>query len=309
VVPKCAIDPLHVPDLAGQESLPADQTLYLTIDLGIAKQVPKTAVYIPDRRTVGEYVNVILYMHGHKAVVGKGTDIEGLLKATRSGSKLWYPLRERMAQASNKNYVFVAPTLGDYSEGGCLIDKNTGAGQPGAYLQQVMQGLKKHLSMKTLPKVSNLILAAHSGGGVAMRHLAKHADIRGQVREAWCFDCLYSGWADSNFWSTWPSQKTVLPDIIMWAIGQPHHKLFIHTTGTTEEEINPKKQKVLPTDKERGGKIWRHHDNTYTETDTVRRAAKRNPNVRVEMMTPGVGHNDSPGHFIKDLIDSSSALK
>jgi hypothetical protein len=284
VKPACEIDPTLVPELMNQDNTPGDTTLYLKINLGLSRQEPKTAVYIPDRRKIGAHLDVILYLHGFKPNnVGKGADIERLLKARRRRANLWYPLREAISEADKKSFVFVAPTLGDFSQGGCLIDRNSGAGQPSQYLQQVMLGLEKHLSLNQRPQLGRIVLAAHSGGGVLLRQLAKHPDIRRKVREAWCFDCLYSGSTDSEFWSQWSHRKpSSIEELFMWANGQPHHRLFIHTTGAN-----------------------RKGSDTLAETKAVQKRTKGLANVRFEMMPRGVDHNASPGRWIKELIMAS----
>ncbi len=124
------IDPALVPDLLGQDSMPADTTLYLKTKINVSGQADKTAVFVPDRsRLAPPTVDVILYLHGHKASFRQGKksiDIERQLKLTASSGGLIYAIREAITQSSKKRFVFVAPTLGDLSEGGDLIDKRTG---------------------------------------------------------------------------------------------------------------------------------------------------------------------------------------
>ena len=297
--PPPVINPGLVPALAGQDSQPADATLYLTIDLNISGQQAKTAVYIPKKAGLGTggAVNVILYLHGHKTInqfpelKGKVLDIEELFKLPRPAKQKkgthYYAIREEIAQTVRTNFVFTAPTLGNTSQGGILINSKDGTGDPLGYLQAVMRGLKQHLTLTTEPKPGNLILAGHSGGGVPMRLLAQHPAIRGMVREAWCFDSLYGGKTDIYFWTK-------------WAVGQPQHRLFIHSTGTTWEKID--KTKPLSSDNRH---CW---GGTCSASNTIKDYTSKHKNIQVEMQTRTSDHHLSPVVWIKDLIDRSTAL-
>lgn len=310
VAPKAApapvINPALVPDLASpSDTKPADVTLYLKIDLTISDQQPKTAVYVPDRARLGNKLDVILYLYGHKhrgifpELKGKTIDSEELLKLPRDGTKLYYPLREEIAKASKKNFVFVAPTLGNYSQGGSLINKDTGAGDPLGFLLQVIRGLQKHLSLPKLTTLNQLVLAAHSGGGDPMRHLAAHPDIRNKVKEVWCFDCLYS-WQDPKFWTKWSAPTDIYDYIYTEMGGKPNRRLFIHTTGKKWVRIDDKKP---PTPDNR-----RPVDGTFSESSSVKNQTAKRSNVQVELMTRTLDHHESPVAWIKDLIDRSGVL-
>jgi hypothetical protein len=284
-----------VPDLIDQDSTPKDVTLYLKIDLGLSGQEPMTAVYVPDRSKLGGTVNIILYLHGHKEAFqkgGKSISIQEHLKLQRGNGALYYPLREEIAKSTKKEFVFVAPTLGDHSEGGGLIDKNSGAGDPVDFLNQVINGIQNHLSLPILMQYGDLVLAAHSGGGVAMRQLANHSGIKSSVKEAWCFDCLYSGNTDSDFWSKWAT---------------PDHRLFVHSTGDFDMIVDPAKR--VPTDALKDdGKYHRHVMGTLRESEAIKSASASRSNVQVEIRSRTVDHNSSPGTWLKDLIDRSPTL-
>src|SRR6266545_381118 len=166
------LDPKAIPALTGSpttETSPGDLTVYLKIDLGIAGQQPMTAVYLPNRMQVGSELDVILYFHGHKKDKPAMT-IQEYFKDPRS------KLREAIGQSSRKGFVFVAPTLGVTADFGALKD----AADAEAFLSQVMNGVFEHVdatyaqgipNFRKTPAVKRLILAAHSGGGVAMRTL------------------------------------------------------------------------------------------------------------------------------------------
>jgi hypothetical protein len=285
-----------VPDCPKQDPTPKDVTLYLTIDLGLSGQEPLTAVYVPDRTKLGGTVDIILYLHGHKEAfqkAGRSISIEEHLKLTRGNGTLYYPLREEIAKSTKKQFVFVAPTLGDHSEGGTLIDKNSGAGDPVDFLNQVINGIQKHLNLPILMQYGDLVLAAHSGGGVAMRQLANHAAIKSSVKEAWCFDCLYSGSTDSDFWSKWAT---------------PDHRLFVHSTGDFDMIISDPTKVVASDELKADGKYHRHVMGTLRESEAIKSATASRSNVQVEIKARTVDHNSSPGTWIKDLIDQSPVL-
>jgi hypothetical protein len=81
------------------------------------------------------------------------------------------------------------------------------------YIERVLEGLANFLETKgqTLKSndnkplsqfaVRNLIVACHSGGGVAMRRFVEGlgGTNKPALRQCWCFDCLY-GDDDADFW-------------------------------------------------------------------------------------------------------------
>ena len=284
-----------VPELTKSDTTPLDTTLYLKIDLKLSNQEPMTAVYVPDRTKLGGTVDIILYLHGHKEAfkkAGRSINIEEHLKLTRGNGTLYYPLREEIANSTKKQFVFVVPTLGDNSEGGALIDKTSGAGDPVDFLNQVTNGIQQHLCPKILMQYGDIILAAHSGGGVATRQLAKHPKISSSVKEAWCFDCLYNGAEDSDFWTKWAT---------------PDHQLFVHSTGDFDMVVDPAKRKdgdVLKAD----GKLYRHVMGTLRESEAIKNGTASRSNVQVEIKSGTLDHNSSPGTWLKKLIDKSPTI-
>jgi hypothetical protein len=284
-----------VPALRNQENTPADVTLYLEVDLKIKGQDTLTAVYVPDRKKLRQDIDVLLYLTGHKYAFRKRSgsiNIEEHLKLTRpnggpKGGLTYYPLREKIATASKKQFVFVAPTLGDHSEGGDLFNKVSGAGDPLGFLQEVLNGLQAHLPLSQPPTLGNIVLAAHSGGGVGLRMLTKHSAIANKVKEAWCFDCLYNDQTDIKFWSDWAKD--------------PGHKLFVHSTGQFTVRIDPKKP-ATPDN-------LKTEDGTFTESNTIKKNTAGLSNVDVEIKTRTLDHNSSPEAWIADLVDQSSTLK
>jgi hypothetical protein len=82
-----------------------------------------------------------------------------------------------------------------------------------SYLAKVLEGLASFLDSKgqaltggdgkprTAFVIKNLILACHSGGGVAMRAFVGGlgTNNKAALKGCWCFDCLYGG-DDADFW-------------------------------------------------------------------------------------------------------------
>jgi hypothetical protein len=197
---------MATPTKTGEETTPSDITLYLEIDNGIANdpgagrqagiENKTTAVYVPDRKQLGNTIDVILYFHGHKD--GKTQDIKHVCNDDRN------PMRTVLSQSTKKHFVFVAPQLGAKAEGGNL-DTDV---KP--MLDQVMLGLEAYLSLGSTPTVGNIVLAAHSGGGERLRVVAAQTWVDSKLLEVWCFDCLYTGWkeptaarSDASYWIKW----------------------------------------------------------------------------------------------------------
>ena len=195
---------------------PPGQTLYVKINLGKDSRCtkrdpvekgkcleyetfairPMTGIFIPENYAVQPAVDLILYLHGHK------TDKPGSDALIAEYWDKAYPvfgLREEI-NASGMNVILVAPTLALKSEPGDLaradgLDK---------YLDKVLMALKAYGPYKdATPTLGNLILAAHSGGGMYMRRLATSGNrAAGNVRECWGFDSLYNS-GDVDQWRRW----------------------------------------------------------------------------------------------------------
>jgi hypothetical protein len=165
-------------------------------------------VYAPDpgQLTTPE-VNVLLWFHGDKSVWSKhrsGTlDLTG--KSVQDYLQLEETkLREFVLKSSKRKFLLVIPTLTDQSgsvatPGGLLWKQD----QLEAYLKQVFNGVNKYMG-KNVTGLKNLVVAAHSGGGHLLAHVAGKygGDVGKSLKELWCFDCTYWGglsdWAKSH---------------------------------------------------------------------------------------------------------------
>lgn len=207
IAPPAPIPPqrtVAAPKLLKQESAPPGTTLYVNIDLGIVDKsgitaTPSTGIFIPTGYVPAEAVDVILYLHGHKPSKNPRLTIDQYWNSQRFP----YGAFREGINASGRNVVLVAPTLGAHSEAGSLV-------MPGgldAYLVQVLESLRAygpHSRMGATPSLGNLILTCHSGGGWPMRQLAggRRGLALPRIRECWGFDCTYNR-GDDTFWAGW----------------------------------------------------------------------------------------------------------
>jgi peptidoglycan hydrolase-like protein with peptidoglycan-binding domain len=185
-----------VPTVLKQESTPQRATLYAKIDLGITDRfginAPAiTGIFVPDGFVSGPTVDVVLWLHGFKGEANRRLSIDQYWNASRFA----YGAFREGVNASGRNVILVAPTLGSRSEAGDLL-------KPGGldtYLAKVLGVLGKGVPSG----LGNLILACHSGGGKPMRALASGADkALANLRECWGFDCTYNS-GDDDFWAKW----------------------------------------------------------------------------------------------------------
>jgi hypothetical protein len=189
-----------VPTVLKQESAPPQTTLYAKIDLGITdrfgiKAPPITGIFVPDGFVSGPTVDIVLWLHGFKGDANRRLSIDQYWNAARFA---YGGFREGV-NASGRNIILVAPTLGSRSEAGDLL-------KPGGldtYLAKVLGVLGKGVPSG----LGNLILACHSGGGKPMRALAGGSNkALANLRECWGFDCTYNS-GDDAFWAKWARSK------------------------------------------------------------------------------------------------------
>ena len=195
---------------------PKATTLYFEINVGAGSPSPgETGIYIPQGFTAPDGVDLILYLHGH----GTQGTIYQHWNATYPYQFYFrhYLLREK------KNAILVAPSLGQTSEAPNLESKGGGD----KHLDEVMEGLNaKGPLAGTSPKVGNIIVAAHSGGGIRMLNLVTTGfqAYAGNVRECWGYDCTYNSGVGQGFFT--------------WASAGDNRKVFVYYiagSGTEDE--------------------------------------------------------------------------
>lgn len=152
-------------------------TIFVEEDLGIPNRSSMSAIYLPHAFRNDDQVDVLLYLHG----ITTQPSIQAYLHT--------YRLRE-IVQASGKNVVFIAPTLGKNAEPGSLVT----SGGALTYLNNLMASLRTYgpyPSDSSPPTIRTIVLAAHSGGGYSMLKIAYDLKGSGLNSECWGFDCLY----------------------------------------------------------------------------------------------------------------------
>jgi hypothetical protein len=228
---------MAAPDLIGQEPPTAQSTghtLFLKIELNVdtfggKKVAPMTAVFAPDPKqlTTTKDVAVLLWFHGDKTVWSKRTGgYKG--KEDHSGETvqdyLKIPecmLREFILRTKQRNFLLVVPTLGDITGGSSKSKHIPGGllwnqGKAEAYLQQVLEGVTAHMKIK-VSGPGNIVLAAHSGGGRLMGHMAQYfSGAFDKANEVWCFDCTY--WGGEPF-TTWARKGHSNPRLWVYSKG------------------------------------------------------------------------------------------
>jgi hypothetical protein len=131
----------------------------------------KSAIIISDGFTKADSINVVLYFHGYRA-----PPIDQYLKNRKF---------KDIIDASKKGFIFIAPQLGSQSEFP-IADKDAVA-----YVNRMLEMLVQYGPYGSAPKINNLILAAHSGGGAPMLKATGWFKGALPVKEAWALDCLY----------------------------------------------------------------------------------------------------------------------
>src|SRR5215475_1849669 len=186
---------------------PPGATIYSQTDLGIGLAEnrgggsscvqPITGIFVPKNYKVKFYVDLIVYLHGFKDVI-PGNDAS-IIKYWDKTAFPFFALREGV-NASGKNVVLVAPTLGPKSQAGSLVKPNGFD----AYLDTVVAALNQHLPPSkraggNIVDIRYIILACHSGGGKPMLQIATGNDTKvSKIRQFWGFDSLNSGKTDDG---------------------------------------------------------------------------------------------------------------
>jgi hypothetical protein len=221
------------PNLINRETTPPAETLYVNIDLGLRRECsrmneayecigtlqynvePKTGIFIPANFTARPQIDVLLYLHGFKRV-SHGRDLP-IDRYWNAAEKPMFAFRE-LLNASGRNFILVAPTLGPFSQAGTLM---TNSGFT-AFINQVVAAIAQHSTIysgQPAPTVRSIILACHSGGGKIMRRIARIANnpFTALIRECWGFDCTYGGRREEE-WYDWANSN---PDKSLYLFSRP----------------------------------------------------------------------------------------
>jgi hypothetical protein len=301
-----SLNPIDIPSLTAAESGASpspDKTVFLEIDLNVTVKTgqaavdPMTAVFAADPTKLGDEVDILLWFHGHKGYLGsqkidlKGYSAQKYLKVPE------FKLREFILTTSKNQFLLVVPTLGDTSGAGLLEQQS----EAEAFLQQVLNGVRKHMGAK-VSSVGNIVLAAHSGGGAIMSKVAAFTGIFDNVKEIWCDDCTYGSGPEFKKWAAKPAHI--------------HDRLWAFSTGSFN--------KLKFADKPAGpdnpviGR-WGTGDDTKLILDFAKSSKSATIEVLIANFGPtgktpnfnyGVasGHNESVGYYFPQLVTSSKTL-
>ena len=301
-----ALTSSSTPDLVvPPETNPGDVTFFFDIELNVTlgksdkPALPMTAVYVPDRKKLTAPYTVLWWLHGHKK--SRGLTMQEYLQDSD------FKLREFILASTKRNFMLVAPTLGDTSNFGLLGDASSAV----AYLEQVLNGVHAQLGGTGIrPDVGKIVLAGHSGAYRAMGELVRVSSLESKIKEVWCFDSMYGGgkiWLD---WATRPSHKLDR----LWAFSTGS------SWGTAKVPQDPKK----PVGPDNPLVEKRVRQGTGDNTDISLEAANQQKLTNIEAYDNGTkaesngfrskygvapGHNESVGFYFTKLINTSTVLK
>ena len=184
---------------AEQETPPAAVTHFLPIRLNNLLRKSKVAAHVPPVARVSATLDVIVYFHGHMlakcGTPSKDFTAGGMDFYLRS--KLFKRMRPEL-DASAHAAILIAPEMHPF-----VGAKDTGADRHGNLdekgkfdflVTQAFRQLETLGAIAKGAKVGNIVLAAHSGGGLAMRDILRAKNtLRPNIRACWGFECLYFG--------------------------------------------------------------------------------------------------------------------
>jgi hypothetical protein len=281
-----------------READPPRLSLYLPIPLGVpGADDPATGVFVPDKYRADQTIDVVVFLRGYDVKRPKAaTGIAEYWNSPRHPVLKSFLLREEVNKGG-KNVVLAVPPLGPFAEAGKLADE----GGLRAFLDRVADGLWRHgphADLPRPPKVRHLILAAHSGGGVPLRRLARDAGsdagLKDALKACWGFDSIYGVKdKDAEFWADWAEQH---PDarVAMYYL-------------RTEREVG--RDPALPVGPNNPADRREPSGTTGPAVELERLARKRKlGNVSVAREDPKVAHAEVPRAHLADLLKAATYL-
>jgi len=281
-----------------RDTAPPLVSLYLPIPLGVpGVDDPATGVFVPDQYRVDKTIDLVVFLRGYDIKRPKAaTGVAEYWNSPRHPVLKSFLLREEVNK-SGKNVILVVPPLGPFAEAGKLADE----GGLRAFLDRVSDGLWRsgpHADLPQAPKVRHLILAAHSGGGVPLRRLARVAgsdvDLKDKLKACWGFDSIYGVKdKDAEFWAD-------------WARGHPGTRVAMVYRFTEREVGRDPTSPVGP-----GNPAARREPTGTTgpARDLERLARDRKlENVAVVREDPTVTHAEVPRAHLADLLKAAAYL-
>lgn len=191
-------------------------TFYEPIDLGIVvdgtRVRAQTGIFVPPALRTDRPVSLVVYFHG---IRNPAITVDQYWNAARDRR---FALREELT-ASGKNAILVVPLLGPRSQ--MQIGDLARPGGLDRYIGRVLAALRRRGRLPPGARLGSVTLAAHSGGGLAMRTVALASNaIAPRVRACWGFDCTYN----RDDFQAWPA----------WARRQPQSRLVLRYIANSQ---------------------------------------------------------------------------
>ena len=191
-------------------------TFYEPIDLGIVvngtRVRAQTGIFVPPGLRTDRPVSLVVYFHG---IRNPGITVDQYWNAARDRR---LALREQLT-ASGKNAILAVPLLGPRSQ--MQIGDLARPGGLDRYIGRVLAALRQQGRLPPTATVGSVTLAAHSGGGLAMRTVALASNAVGpRVLACWGFDCTYN----RDDFQAWPA----------WARRQPQSRLVLRYIANSQ---------------------------------------------------------------------------
>jgi hypothetical protein len=284
-----------------RDTTPPLMSLYLPIPLGVpGVETQLTGVFVPDNYRVGKTIDLVVFLRGYDIKRPKtATSVGEYWNSPQHAILKSFMLREEINR-SGKNVILAVPTLGPFAEVGKLKDD----GGIQEFLGCILDGLWRsgpHVGLANRPTIRHLVLAAHSGGGVPLRRLAKVVGdddvFKEKMKECWGFDSIYGiKDKDAEFWSD-------------WAKGHAGTKVTMFYIFTEKDVGKDPKLPVSPSNP------LDHREPTGTtfpalELERLARAQMLvNVTVVRETKASTLNHNDVPRTHLADLLKAAPYLE
>jgi len=191
---------MAAPALIYRENNVKSETYFVTIDLGgTAPPKPVTGIFVPENYNSSSDVDMVLWLMGHH----DNSQYPPTLTIDDYWAKYSHFRFREFVNASNKNVILAAPSLGPGSQSGKLTE----SGGLGRYIDQVLAALEAYGPFSGLPSLGNLVIACHSGGGAPMLAIAKVPQrYSDNIQQLWGFDCIYGDVEAA--WLQWAQQNS-----------------------------------------------------------------------------------------------------
>jgi hypothetical protein len=221
---------MAAPPLLYSENGVKTETYYVTISLG-GNPAPKpvTGIFVPENYNVSSDVDMILWLMGHH----DNSEYPPALTIDDYWFKYPHFKFREFVNASNKNVILAAPTLGPSSESG---DLSTSGGLA-RYIDQVLAALEAHGPFDSVPSLDNLVIACHSGGGSPMLKIATtNQQYSDNIRQFWGFDCIYGDVEAS--WLKWAQQNSKKTLFVRYGSSTPDRSRTLMKMAEKQSNIN-----------------------------------------------------------------------